>query len=81
MNNDAELVRRFATALDNDDYDVASECMEPDAIYEDVGLKTIVGRDAILRSFAMLQYGAATIWMTCVFCTRSTRRRPSPFDS
>lgn len=46
-----EFVERFATALDNDDYETAARCMEQDAVYDDNGGKTIVGRDAILESF------------------------------
>lgn len=46
-----EFVERFATALDNDDYETAALCMEQDAVYDDNGGKTIVGRDAILESF------------------------------
>lgn len=46
-----EFVERFATALDNDDYETAALCMEQDAMYDDGGGKTIIGRDAILESF------------------------------
>jgi SnoaL-like domain len=51
MNEAAEVVERFATALDCDDYETGSTCMEPDAVYEESGGKRIVGREAILRSF------------------------------
>ena len=45
------VVDRFATALDNDDYDAAALCMEEDAVYLESSEKTINGRNAILDSF------------------------------
>ncbi|MBV9102330.1 MAG: nuclear transport factor 2 family protein [Candidatus Eremiobacteraeota bacterium] len=48
--NAAELVERFASALDRDDYETAAQYLETDAVY-DSGQAIIEGAPAILASF------------------------------
>lgn len=58
----ADLVERFATAIDTDDYATAASCMEEDAVYDEAGEKKLVGRDAILGYFrSSSEWGKANL--------------------